>query len=105
MKSMRLLACIAAAVFLMLAATLASQDASAIRRIYGDLADKEWRLNTSKGDVATGVIIGERDQRLLLDGDPCKKELFGFKEPYDKKKVSSTKCDGETLDVYRVEQK
>src|ERR1700761_2106872 len=68
----------------------------AIKRAYGKLADSPWLASQSKGDVATGVVVYEKDGKLYLDSDPCNKKFYYFTQPYEKTLIPETaKCGGD----------
>jgi hypothetical protein len=58
----------------------------------------------SDGDLAEGVIIGERVNELYLDTSPCKGQIATFSKPFRKKLVGTVQCDGVSHQAYEVVQ-
>jgi hypothetical protein len=78
----------------------------AIKRAYGKLADSPWLASQTKGDVATGVVVYEKEGKLYLDSDPCNKKFYYFTQPYEKTAIPGTaKCGDDSFPKFRVRQK
>jgi hypothetical protein len=78
----------------------------AIKRAYGNLADSPWLAEQNKGDVATGVVVYEKDGKLYLDSEPCNKKFYNFSQPYEKTATGATvTCGSDSFPKFRVRQK
>ena len=79
----------------------------AIRRIYSTIPDEKWRFNTDQGrSSVTGVLVKDfrdgGDRLVQVDGDPCRKTFFYFKNPDVNPTGEKVRCGNEQLDTYRV---
>jgi hypothetical protein len=78
----------------------------AIKRAYGKLADSPWLAEQNKGDVATGVVVYEKEGKLYLDSEPCNKKFYYFTQPYEKTETGGTaSCGNDSFPKFRVRQK
>jgi hypothetical protein len=78
----------------------------AVKRAYGKLAEAPWLAAQDKGDIATGVVVYEKDGKLYLDSEPCNKKFYYFTQPYEKTPTGGTAtCGDDSFPKFRVRQK
>ena len=69
--------------------------------------DKGFRDMTSAGDVETGVVFKEAQDKseIFLDKNPCKGKMISFHKPYSKQNAGTVKCGDKEIPTVTVTQK
>jgi hypothetical protein len=82
-------------------------DHASVQTIYGKVPDERWRFDQTQGrNSVTGVIVKDAHEGatrlVIVDGDPCKKQLFYFKDPDTRPTGEQVSCGSDRLPEYRV---